>query len=406
MKKLLTISALTLLGAGSMFASNSDIYITGSTAFRANCFDACSKLFDGGVPTDSNNGTGSAPVNSDTRWTMIGTMNTLFGTGANTITIHGNFNGSVQGCHAMANKDLLVFLKNATRGDVTLATNTASCAFSDADSSATIAPCASSLFTEKHVCVLPFVYTKSAVATGVANVTNITVQQTYDLLGNGQAPLSFFTGNAADASTTVYNVVRSLDSGTRVMGTSEPHFVGTPAIYYFDETGAGGYSVATTNIGPAFYGPGYVGGGDVKRVLNYTFGNNQAVAILGLADAKGVGSPNYTKILSYNGVFPIKGEISGATPATNDFAPIITGKYSLWSFEVLIWPKVGQFGTYTDQNITFTLLNNVLTRLSSTTGLPGSIDDEILISQATGATAVRISDMLVDRTTVGGPIAP
>lgn len=402
MKKLLTISALTLLGAGSMFAA-SDIYITGSTAFRANCFDACKLLYDGGDAASKNNGTAGTPQNSDTRWTMTGTMNALF-PGSGTVTIHGNFTGSAQGMHAMANKDLLVFLKNAAQGDTVLVTNAATCAFSDVASKATIAPLDGNLFFEKPVCVLPFVYCKAKVTSGVSTVTNITFQQTTDFLPNGQAPLSFFTGNPADADTTVYNVIRSLDSGTRCFSTAEARLVGTPNVYYFDETGAGGYSIASTNMGPALYGPGYVGGGDVKRVLNENFANNQAIGCLGLSDAVGVGGVPYGNILAYDGVFPIKGEISGATPATNDFAPITTGQYSLWSFEVLAYPQNAQFGTYTDQNITYTLLSNILNKLGGAG--PGSIDETIRLSQATGATAVRLGDMLVDRLSVGGAISP
>ncbi|HXE41501.1 MAG TPA: hypothetical protein VN516_00650, partial [Candidatus Baltobacteraceae bacterium] len=93
--------------------------------------------------------------------------------------------------------------------------------------------------------------------------------------------------------------------------------------------------------------------------------------------------------------------------------PIITGKYSFWSYEILAWPKSGQFGTYTDQNITFNTLNTILNKLAGynsagTTfvGGVGSIDNEILLSQLSGASAVRLGDMLVSRAAVGGHIAP
>jgi hypothetical protein len=45
-KTLLLTLALGLAGAPSLLAGNVDVYITGSTAFRANVYTACQKLFN------------------------------------------------------------------------------------------------------------------------------------------------------------------------------------------------------------------------------------------------------------------------------------------------------------------------------------------------------------------------
>ena len=52
MKKILLLNmALGLAGASSLMAGTVDVFITGSTAFRANVYTACQKLFVGGAPT-------------------------------------------------------------------------------------------------------------------------------------------------------------------------------------------------------------------------------------------------------------------------------------------------------------------------------------------------------------------
>ena len=48
-KTLLLTLALGLAGASSLVAGNVDVYITGSTAFRANVYTACQKLFTTGT---------------------------------------------------------------------------------------------------------------------------------------------------------------------------------------------------------------------------------------------------------------------------------------------------------------------------------------------------------------------
>jgi hypothetical protein len=110
-------------------------------------------------------------------------------------------------------------------------------------------------------------------------------------------------------------------------------------------------------------------------------------------------------MLAFNGNYPIANYIPGTAPLTNDYSPIIFGKYSFWAFEVLDSPKTSQWGTYTDQNLSFSQLTAIVNKLSGSG--TGSIDNEIFLSQAAGtATAVRLGDMQVSRPSVGGVIAP
>jgi hypothetical protein len=403
MKKTSMLSlALCFAGAAQVLAANTDLYITGSTAFRKNAYAACSKLFD--TPQAGNNGTGAA-ASSDSRWTMTGTAVTAgLTTGTDTLTIHALWNGSVQGLSAMLNKDQLVYLASGTAGVNTLVTNSASVALSDVFSSPTIDQLPSGSFTEKKVAVQPFAFVKSKGLGGVQSITNITWQQLVTLLGSsgGSAPLSYFTGNFNDYGTNIYLVHRTLDSGTRVATVQEAKYVGSLTVNYFDSLSDSFY-VATTNLGPAAFGPGYVGGGDVKTVMQYATAGNQSIAYLSFADAQGITGVNWEKVLAYNGNYPTLNFTPGVNPATNDFSPIITGKYSFWAFEMLDYPKTSQWSTYTDQNMTYAQLTAFLNKFSGT-GV-GSIDNEIANSGAL-RTAIRLSEMQVSRAAVGGVIAP
>jgi len=412
MKKTVLFSLIGgMFGAASVMAANYDLYLTGSTAFRAQAFTACQGLYDGGAPSSANNGTG-APASSDSKWTMTGTAANLgITSGSDTLTIHALWTGSVQGLSALKNKDLLAYLASATPGNTTQVTNTASACFSDVFSSPTLDPLPSSSFFEQPVAVQPFVFVKTLAPGGVQNVTNINWQQLNTILGSsgGSVPLSFLTGKPNDYTTNIYMVHRTLDSGTRVTTVQEAHKVGTIHVVYYDPA-TDTYITATTNRGPAQFGPGYVGGGDVKAVMQTNTIGNQAIAYLSFSDAKTISGVNWSQMMRYNGEYPILNYVPGVAPTTNDFTPICTGKYSFWAFECLDWPQSSQYSTYTDQNIGYTRLNNVMNILSATdtaTGPTGSIDHQIYASEAAGtAIAIRLNDMLVSRSAVGGIISP
>jgi len=428
--------AAALLGAGSLLAQQYDIYISGSTAFRNNTYDSCTRLFDGGTPASIHND-GTSPADKSTFWAMSGTCSNLLvgaglGTGSNTtVVIHGWFNGSVSGLFALGQKYPAVFYKSSNPSDPTMLTNTATAAFSDVDSKITLWPLPSASYIERHVCVQPFAVVKS-VASTMTTVSNMSFSTLNTMIPGSATTLSQFTGNAADSST-VYLVERTLDSGTHASSFAEAQFFGSVnPIYYYDNVGDTGYFVATTNrydnstalgqlLNAGGFGFGYVAGGDVATVLKITGGaattNNMAVAYLGFADAKGVGPVNWANVISYNGQFPVKNWVAGTTPATNDFAPVIFGQYSLWDYEVLAWPKSAQYGTYSDQLAPYAAVNTLLSKLSGYTtggsfvGGAGSIDQSIQLSQNIGdpnfpPTAIRLGDMHCSRQNPGGNIAP
>jgi len=443
MKKtlLLLTMALGLAGATPLMA-DVDLYVTGSTAFRANVYNACTKLFttppvlgstlffgDAAHGGDANNNSSTAS------WCMTGTpIGTLTNIQGGALTVHGLFTGSVQG---MQTVEQVVPLTFATTAAGVYSTNTPTIAFSDASSTSTPYP-ATGNFSEENVCVQPFVMVKSTAGGVMTNITNITWEQMEFGIPQGRLPLSSWTQNPADTNF-IYIIERTADSGTRRCFTSQEQYqFGDPVTeYIYDHTnnfffkgnnesnsvvgtspdgvvGAAGLGNANLN-----WGSGYVGGGDIKNELNYNNANNLSIAFLSIADAKGAGASNWAQVVSFNGLWPTAAGsgIQGNT-GTNNYAPITSGFYPCWGNEVLVYPNIdpasipGEVG----QNLTATELGSqsqpgsILGVLDATNNPPiiGSIDNEISLSESgsPGATAIRLSEMNSSRQAVGGVITP
>jgi hypothetical protein len=415
MKKLFTLATATMLASGSLMAYTvNDIFISGSTAFRNNAYDASIKLFDTNTaPTIITDG--NATPNKSTYWAMSGTMTNILGAANNqVITIHGSFNGSVAGIYSLGQKFGYQFYVSSS--STTFITNTPTAVFSDVDSSVTTYPLGSA-YWEKNVAVQPFVYVKSA-SPSVSAINNVGFGQLQQMLANGTAPLSQFTGTNTDTAT-VYLVQRTADSGTRVTSYLEAQSFSPPNNIYYYSSAGNAYYLATTNMytDPLFiagnFGPGYVGGGNIATVLGSANTGNTAIGYLSFADAKTIGSAApWSLLCSYNGQYPVLNYVPGTTPGTNDFAPVRYGQYSFWAYEDLDWPKQAQYTTYTDQQMPYGTASAILNKLAgyngttttggSLVGGRGSVDNEV--ANQVPPTAISIFTMHCSRPTVGGPI--
>jgi hypothetical protein len=453
MKKTLFLTlAAGLIGASPLMAASFDLYITGSTAFRANVHDAVKKLFDV-TPVDGTSlfyGTSAqfgngAHNNGNPQWVMTGTVSgKISAMGANTLTVHGFFTGSVQGIQTVENLVPLTYLTAAN----TLTTNTPTIAFTDASSLSTPFP-ATGNFAEEKVCVQPFVMCKSVVTSGgVTNISNVTWEQLKYAIQIGRIPASAWSNKTGDHSNYVYLVERSKDSGTRRTQNAQEldGYNQAATIYLYDQTNNFWYNPTNSNplvwnsvgwagsptnsqvigtAGPGFnnanlgWGAGYIGGGDIKAELGLNNSNNQAMAYLSIADAKGITGVNWSQVVSFNALWPTAAGagISGNT-GTNDYSPISEGVYTCWGYEVVVYPTVDPSTLSTDQNLSQTQLGNqqtagtILGVLDSQTlinggsPLAGSLENEIELSKPNGATAIRLSDMTSVRSSVGGTITP
>jgi len=450
MKKTLLLNlALGLMGASSLMAATTvDVYITGSTAFRGNVYTACQKLYVGGAPNvfygDAAHGGADSGFSSTTAaWAMTGTPITgLTNISGNTLIIHGLFTGSIQGIQTTAASTKLIFpLATGTPGGLTSAytTNSPTIGFSDSSSAASPFPLGDN-YVEENVCVQPFVICKSTAASGaVTTISNVSWEQLEYGIPAGRIPLSAWSYKTTDTNTFVYLMQRTKDSGTRRCETAGEYYLYTDpvGVYIYDFTNNFFYTptvlannpfgasphgvVGSAGLGNANlnWGFGYVAGGDIKNSLNNNNVANQAIAMLSMSDAKGVGA-NWSQVVSFNGFWPTAAGIGlhGNASGTNDYSPITLGYYPLWGNEVLVHPIDPGTVAANDQNINKTQLGdqstpgsflgvfNAQTLINGGTPLAGSIENEIELSKPTGATAIRLSDMKANRGSVGGLIAP
>jgi hypothetical protein len=399
MKKKLTLSLIAILfGTASLQA---DIYITGSTAFSQQAYAAIKAMYGTGLTAEY-----PSPGSGDNNmWILTGNISIL---NWNNVVVHASFTGSVKGVYLLYNNtDTQVYYAD-TSGN--LITNTATCAFSDVDSVATSYPLDSASFIELHVAVQPFVWVRNAAAS--TTISNVSMQQLQSLMPSGKVPLYYLTDNfASDSGRTVWLVNGSLASGARTVAYADEYITGSPVVYYWNTNAAmyGGkidqFVVATNYLGPALFSYGYVGGGDVVSAMNLA--NTNTLAYLGIADAKNVNGG--VDILSDNGFYPSSDIKTGsAVPTAPSFDRIRSGQYSFWSYECLDYPRNISYG---GQDITFEGLDEFCRTLASydsnynfVPNSAGSIDHQINVG--TIKVAIRLGDMNVTRSAVGGPIAP
>jgi hypothetical protein len=410
MKKILTIAALGGLFAAGTLQAQVNIYIAGSTAFRANVFRSVKASFDGGTwtsinPANASSGTGV--------YTAQGTMSSLYG--GQIVTVYASFNGSVQGLEDLLNNTSVTFT-NITPGGA--AVNTVpTVTFSDADKVSTLA--ANAPVTETHIAILPFTYCRNYYTP--TTVTNLTGHQLQSLWANGLLKLSYFTGKDSDTNDFMYVTGRNKDSGSRVVCNSDAYFTGTPILYGFNTTAPTTWAIMNQNLNGSIYGFGYSSGGNEAVALtnqNATamnaIGNVVGAACVGyegLNDALAVagsactGSPKNNgggncAIIAYDGVLPFNGYVPGSSPvpAYPDFTPIIKGQYSLWSYECM-----EMLNTHTS-DATYQYYTNFVSQ----------IDNDLLQTELNGGnsaiygpvTALRLSEMKSSRSSVGGAITP
>jgi len=460
-KHILLTAALGLTGAASLTAATYDIYITGSTAFRANVFTACTNLFSGS-PTiyygnAAHGGADSGFTPKTGAWSMTGTPSSALTasnnfTASDTLNIHALFTGSVQGYAAVIGKTPVVFPNTSGSANGLCSgyvTNAPTIGFSDCSGASTPYNADGVNYLEEKVAVQPFVAVKSkGPGATMAAISNLSWFELQEGIGVGYIPASVWTGKLADTNNFVYLLQRTSDSGTRrtELAQESMPFNATVATPIWN-TASGGFYFPSTNTwaatgdgtagviggaGPGNnnnnlnWGTGYIAGGDIATVLNYTTANgvtNQSISYMSVGDAKGVGPSNWANVLTLDGQWPTA-DGAGLVSAggTNNFAPVTTGFYPAWGYEVIVYPSPAfvkggtsgqtvsdsQLGTGTTPGSFMGVFNAQTVNAASLT--PGSIEYEIYRTETVSGlypnTAIRLQEMNVNRPNVGGVIAP
>jgi hypothetical protein len=316
---LLTLAATTVL-AGSAY-SQTVIDITGSTAGRSAVHTQILALLSG--ETLAWNGGSSA--SGATRVIYNGTY------GGNSVTIRTFWSGSAAGVRDVSNQVQLA----ASYFDKTTDTSAGTTAAGVNIPSPTLAPASaetvseigfsdvfqsSTAFTtntlvdETKVGVIPFKFFRNNGSSSLlTNMTPGLHNNLYKALG--EAPLSMFTGNAAQSGITVYATGRDEFSGTRITCLAE--------------TGAGVFSTLNQYTGTVTSGAatlnfvgngGYASGSGVSGLLSATYSGGIIVGYLGASDWATAVSGGAQE-LAYNGV---------TLGANSDL--IRNGQYSFWGY--------------------------------------------------------------------------
>src|SRR5262249_21938151 len=240
--------------------AQTEVYITGSTAFRSAAENAILHIYDAGVQIAfSNNATTFQGANQSI---FVGNIN------GSPVNVHTSWSGSEAGIQTVADATQTVnFLPDSTcptncsaNPGTSVATGTdphhPDVAFSDTFQSTslfkgTVGTVTYATLTESTgtsaghgspVGIVPFKWCASSNAT----FTNVTSQMIRQLYANGKTPLAIFTGNNADETKPVIALGRNPDSGTRLSAFAESGVGALSTVKQYQPQDSTGAIVKTT----------------------------------------------------------------------------------------------------------------------------------------------------------------
>lgn len=355
---LIAVGLVSAAQASMSIGGTNVVFITGSTAFRGNIWQA--------VTNNAPGNTGSVFDTSTTRPTTSG-----YGTsagyvvgkiGGNDYILSFNFTGSEAGIAAVAgatvyNKGLVTssilpslplgangyILPNATPTiafSTPYGTQTVAADLATADTSQAVSLTKTPTLTDYGVLgVVPFVWAKGkCTGTPSSSYTDLVNAPTAQLLAltSGQVNASFFTGQSGDTDP-IYLIGRNRGSGTRVNAFLDIFKgLGDGAVQYaLNSTyslSSGSYKLAYGSGSPAVTAAtlinvgndGYESGGDVAKVLQCDLNGSGVItlAYLGVSDAN-TARTGGAAWLTHNGVVCNNGNVE-------------QGAYTMWGHEHLL----------------------------------------------------------------------
>lgn len=371
MKKCLLTSALIAAGIITQANAANVVYLTGSTAFRAQVFTALGTSGAGGIwdsaPSITTYGKTSPPANGATWMLFHGNI-----AGVETY-VDCYWNGSEAGIADVASATPSQTLNdggplagvpayylvpdisvnpapgsaNAPSSSQTNSTPTrADLSFADTSQavSLTRTPSLTPIGSASGIVgIVPFTWVKNqqnaAAPSWWSNLVNVTHEQLQVQLAIPQV-VGFFTGNNTDTNNYVYTIGRNKGSGTRVNTLADTGYgVGVPV----DQFSIGGFPASDGSTlslhdmfdwgTPAGSDEGYEGGGDVSKALSIKGSVTQvdpingptgwmAIGYLGVGDALANGNGPTVNWLTLNGVAESNGAIEN-------------GAYTFWGHEHL-----------------------------------------------------------------------
>jgi len=355
--------------------AQTEVYITGSTAFRSVTHTAIKNvLATGGNYSIAHTG---STFSSASQSIFKGTI------GGNPVIIKAGWSGAVAGGQTVSQGIPVNFLPNTAIVDGTnntvsgVPTGTESqvpdIAMTDNFQASTLYT--SPVLTDIEVGIIAFKWVASKGSpAGLSNMTNLLAQALY---GNGDLPLALFTGLSADQSTKVFATGRDPLSGTRLVTFAESGIGANSTVVQWKPTVASGavtshvvWPQETVN-GVTFEqgNGGYTSGGSLVTALQATTSaiGGYYVTYMGVSDADSSIAGGAVE-LTWNGV-------------KYSLDAVKEGKYTFWAAEHL------QYKT-------------------SLAGVKKTVADTIATQIKNVDSPILLSDMKVSRPTDGGIIAP
>ncbi len=388
--QILALGAAALFGISSAKA-DTVIHITGSTAFRGATVTAITNVLGGAAAVKSAFQTSSgASATASGRCVIQGSVASIPAAGV--VTVKCSWSGSTGGIKTVVqNIDVTTWMSITNLGaagspngladgaiSYSLDTGTFSGETPKADvcmmdSSQAATGFTSTLLTETRVGVIPFEFIANNYSPGAdPGITNMT-SLLYQAIASGGAPLSQFSGLAADSGIAVYAVGRDFDSGTRLSVMAETGVGVFGSVQHVQAVasgalGANGSSITTLQLYPAetvlgqsfpIGNSGYPSGGTLADFLatpgtqtaNTTsgvpagqvlgFGPGHCIGYVGRADAvratrKTNIATNTARRLKWNGLQIWNDPVAAnGTPASYNDNLITEGLYQLWEYEYL-----------------------------------------------------------------------
>lgn len=346
MKNMFAVAGIVCMTASSASAVGTNVYITGSTAYRS-AFMAYlrSKLTNTRAVFDKNVDTTDLTKSVDASSFIV--MSGNFNGAGTTTTFFLSFTGAIAGSRDVTGPVNLAFpvkpadfttnsayllgtaapfggVKGTTKdsnGNLTSVStsNTPDFGFTDVFQESTIY---TGTITDTKVAIVPFVWI-TAPGGAAAGITNMTPQIGQSLFKTGSLSLAHFSGNASDAARMVYALGRSDDSGTRVSAMAEIGVGVSAGLHQY--LPVGNPVTSYTDVGNG----GYVSGGDLSTAMKSTTNatGGYSVSYMGLSDADATTGATF---LNHNGVsYPTSGDAAA-------IAMVSQGKYTFWCYEHLI----------------------------------------------------------------------
>lgn len=397
MKLKTTLASLLLAGFAATSMAQTEITITGATAFRQATMQAIFNAYNsvgGGLGVSFNvahdfNGNNISQLIASNKAIFVGTFPGITGT----TTIRTSFNGSTEGLNAIAGNNDPTFLTAAAlqntgsiQGGTTAPTQALRPKFSFSDVYQSTSPVDNIVLQPlgaSAVGVVTFAMVANNGAPG--NLTNATIQQCRALWQAGIQPLSLFTGDPADSSRLILATGRNDGSGTRSAYLTEwTYGVANPVQQYIATTAgletAGTITALTlvpeggngtgnllcpdgTGNASTLWGQNVTGNGGyrsssalrtlmtrtspsvaiydgVSQTPQISNANVVLLTWLSTADSQNAAAAG-AKVLAFNGVqvTPLAASspnnFQGTGFSEADFRKITTGAYSAWSYQHL-----------------------------------------------------------------------